>query len=524
MYQSIRNLYTNYYPFSGESCKNKAIYFLGIMLMLYLPGILCLSFYGTEYLFYLLSFFFLYFIYSELFFIVKSHESQKFRKEFCRILSNIRHLYYSCFSVSESVHYAAEGLRGESQRHLDRLYEILCSEDRKSGQEKYRKLVNDRFYRMFLMQAAAIEEHGDEEAAGSSVFLWSLGHLRKEAELEYRNVKRMEYLLTGLGMVIGVPVFLMPVIRKWALENLPELSVFYDGAAGRGMELAVYVLTFGMYCFLKELKGERYRPVFLKIIQKLTRMEMLRKFAAEYVRRHPQEEKRRELLKRTGDQRNAEEFFLYRLWTAGAFQILFLAVYFLFGRFQEIAAAVWILPALLMPVLGYWFPVLRLQISKGLLLDRMEEEVLNFQFLIQMGIKLPGITTLELLEELRENAVIFRDSLQCCIRDYGKDEQEAFLVLWKKEEYPPFRRLVDMFLMADESGIAEAFDEIEADMEEYQENRKLEIEILQQRKAEAAMLLAGVPGMVLLFGYLIIPFMLECFRMLERYNSSIAAL
>lgn len=523
MYKIIKELYKDYYPFSDQECKRRAVYFCAVVLALYLPGVFFISLYGMNYLFFLLSAFYLFFLYSEVFFLIKAYESQKSKKNFCRILSNIRHQYYRCFSVAESVRYAAEGLHGESQKHLDKLTEILYSEDKREGMEKYKMLVCDKFYQMFLLQAASVEEHGDEQIHGSSVFLQGLGHLRREAEMEYRNEKRMGYLLAGLGMVVGIPIFFMPAIRQWAVGNLPELSAFYSGAIGRAAELTALAMTFTMYCFLRELRGAKYHPFCKEIVLKIKNIKFIRKFAENYQKNNPKVKKYGALLRRTGDGRNTEDFFLYQLFMAFLFQLSFIGIFFLFRRY-EANLTIWILPAFLMPAAGYWYPIVRLKITGLILSDRMQEEILNFQFLIRMEMRLPGMTTLELLEELEENAVIFKDSLRACIRDYGKDEQEAFLTLWQKENYPPFRRLVDMFLMVDESGMEEAFSEIKDDMEEFQENRKLEVEILQQRRAEAAMLLACIPGMFILFCYLIIPFMLECFRMLENYNSSLAAM
>ena len=156
--------------------------------------------------------------------------------------------------------------------------------------------------------------------------------------------------------------------------------------------------------------------------------------------------------------------------------------------------------------------------------DRRREEVLRFQFVLALEKKLPGITTCELLQHITEQASLFRASLLKCMGDYEQGEREAFLALWQREDYTPFLRIVDMFLMAEETGVADAFDEVEADIEEFRENRKLETEIFQHNMADIAMLAACIPGILLLFGYLIIPFMVECFRMLEHYNSNIMAM
>lgn len=527
MYRRIEQLYLYYYPFSGEECRKKALFAAGGIAGSGAAGSVFLFAREEHYLAFMLSVFLIYFIYREVFYMIGCHEGKRAKETFCKVLMNTAHQYYRCGQVAEAVYNAAEGLPADTKRNLRRIYEILGAEDRQSAMEHYEKQVFNRFYRIFLMQLAAVEEHGDEEVdakKGSSVFLWSLGNLRLEAELEQRNEQRMRYLLSGLGFVIAVPMFAVPAIHRWAVGNLAELSYFYDGVAGRSLELAAYAMTFFLYELLNELRGIPYQPLLLKIVRRVgnTRcyrnmFEVFRQLLARSV------SKREEMLKKLGDGRNVQEFFLCQSFSAGAAVLLCICIYIMYLRYDMGKSIVWVFCFPPAAFFGGKYPVVRLWVKKLLCRDKRKEEVLRLQFLICLEKQLPGMTSLELLEHLEHNAELFRHSLRECIGNYGMDENEAFIALWQKEDYPPFRKLVDMFVMAEEIGVADAFEEIDVDIGQFLENQKLETEITQQRRADLAILFACIPGMFLLFAYLILPFMAECFRMLEHYNGSLSA-
>lgn len=520
-------MYSYYYPFSPQTCRKNAGMAVAVILFMGIFGSLFLFVREGGYRAVMFSVFFLYFVYREGFYLLGGREAKKAKEIFCRVLMNTGHQYYRSRQVAEAVYDAAEGMPLDTKKNLRRIYEILGAKDRQSEMEEYKRQVKDRCYRIFLMQIAAVEEHGDEErkeGEGGSVFLWSLGNLRLEAELAQRNEQRMRYLLSGLGFVVAVPMFTIPAIHRWAVGNLPELSSFYNGITGRSLELFVYAISFLLYELLNGLRGISYRPMFFSWIKWLSNLKNLQKIFQHFYQTHEKHfEKRAVLLKKQGDTRTLFEFFLYQLLGAFFGALLNLCIYLMYLRYGVGTNPIWMLLFILAVVLGSEYPVLRLNMERLICLDKREEEVLRLEFLIRLEKQLPGMTSLELLEDLEQNAHLFRTSLRECIGNYGTDENEALLFLWQREDYPPFRKLVDMFVMAEEIGIEDAFEEIDTEIEQFMENQKLETEIMQQKRADFAILLACIPGVFLMFGYLIFPFMAECFRMLEYYNGNLFA-
>lgn len=412
MYRFIYESYQQMYPFAEEKCRKKAG---RAMLALPFPVGLALIFTWANpmsMLTLLLTLWLGIFLECELLSMLFSMEEERMYEEMNQLFSNIRHQYYCCGNVTDAVYFAAEGLEKGIQLHVQELYRVLVAKDRKLAEAAYKERVKNRFYRMLLLQAVAVEEHGDEEDEKGSVFLANLLGLRQEAERNKRKRKRMAYLCSGLGMVCAVPVFCMNWIREWAVGNLPELEMFYAGVAGKLVEGVAILLSVGAY-----------------------------------------------------------------------------------------------------------FAVFRVRFPKE---RTKEEEILNFQFLIRLQKNLPGMTVIELLEVLEENAVIFKRALRDCILEVEQNEAAAFRRLREATKDAAFQKLADMFAMVEESSLAEAFEEIDAEMLEFEESRRLREEISQGRRAELAAIGACIPGSFLLAGYLIIPFMAECLRQLDSYMEGLA--
>ena len=526
MYQRFREMYLYYQPFSGRVCRENAITATGAVMLTGILGSMFLFLKEGGYRAVAFSVFFIFFVYREVFYLLRSREAKKAKDEFCKVIMNTGHQYYRSRQVAEAVYDAAEGMGTDTKKNLRRIYEILGAKDRQSELEEYKKQVKNRYYRIFLMQIAAVEEHGDEEledGSGNTVFLKGLLNLRLEAELTQRNEQRMRYLLSGLGFVVAVPIFTIPAIHRWAVGNLPELSSFYEGILGRSLELFAYAITFLLYELLSGLRGITYQPVFSAIAGWLSETEGVKRFFRRAVLFWRLKfDKREEMLKRLGDNRTVMEFFTHQLLSGIAGILLYFGVYLIYLRYGVERSIVWVPLFVLSAFLGFKYPVFRLYMERLVCLDKREEEVLRLEFLIRLEKQLPGMTSLELLEHLEQNAQLFCASLRKCIGDYGLCENEALLALWQKEDYLPFRKMVDMFMMAEEIGVQDAFAEIDAEIGQFMENQKLETEIMQQRRGDFAVLLACIPGVFLLFGYLILPFMAECFRMLEQYNGSLS--
>ena len=169
-------------------------------------------------------------------------------------------------------------------------------------------------------------------------------------------------------------------------------------------------------------------------------------------------------------------------------------------------------------VLAYFTPMLSEKFAGAFTVNRQQDEILIFQSLIHMQKNVPGMSPVTMLESMEQYSVCFKGSITRCLNDYNIDERAALTALAEAEPNPGFTGIIDCFMAVDEAGVESAFDEISDEIINFRENRKLAGSILLDNDALLASLLAVIPGGVILFGYLLIPFMLRSLSMFDTYQ------
>lgn len=163
-----------------------------------------------------------------------------------------------------------------------------------------------------------------------------------------------------------------------------------------------------------------------------------------------------------------------------------------------------------------------LEFCSSVLTDsRRQDEVMQFQSLIHMQKKVPGISTVNILESMETFADVFKPGLQQCINEFCVNDIEALNNLAASETYPDFLRLTDCFLSVDEAGVEAAFDEVTEEIVNFKENRRLSRTITLDNNALLGSLLSVIPGGLILFGYLLIPFMVRSIGMFSAYQENL---
>jgi hypothetical protein len=179
--------------------------------------------------------------------------------------------------------------------------------------------------------------------------------------------------------------------------------------------------------------------------------------------------------------------------------------------------------SLLLGITTYYIPKLVMKYSAAVSKDAMEDEVNQFNALIDMLMYVDSMTVKQILEELEAFAVVYKQSIRICINNYSAGDFEALTELKEREPYDPFRRIVDNLLRCDDMPIYQAFHEIDVEREGYMAKRKLANEKSIRKRVFRAYLLAAVP-LLLLFAYGIVPTLLSSIHeingMLEELQGS----
>lgn len=178
---------------------------------------------------------------------------------------------------------------------------------------------------------------------------------------------------------------------------------------------------------------------------------------------------------------------------------------------------------LLLGYLAYFFPYWMLLFRKGILRINMNEEVMRFHSIILMLRNLDRMTVSIMLEYMELFAVIFKNSIRTCINEFDKGDIEALEKLRDSENFLPFQRLVESFIVSDKIGIEKAFDQIAVERNNMLEQRKQDNEIKIHDKGAVANFLVYMYLGLFIIIYLALPIVMESMSKLGTYNSGIGA-
>lgn len=156
--------------------------------------------------------------------------------------------------------------------------------------------------------------------------------------------------------------------------------------------------------------------------------------------------------------------------------------------------------------LGYMAPIWLLYFQAKMRQLEMEDEVMQFQTIILMLMKIERVNVEIILEWLERYANIFKEPIAKCVNNYEAGAWEALEQLKNDTTYPLFIRIVESLQAAVEKiPIKQAFDELDSERDYYQEKRKQSNERLISRKALIGKVIGFAPMICLFVGYLIIP-------------------
>ena len=181
-----------------------------------------------------------------------------------------------------------------------------------------------------------------------------------------------------------------------------------------------------------------------------------------------------------------------------------------------------VLIALVFMIIGYMAPIWILYFQYKIRLMEMEDEVMQFQTIILMLMRIERMNVEIILEWLERYSDIFREPISKCVNNYEAGAWEALEVLRTDTNYPLFIRIVESLQAAVEKiPIIDAFDELDSEREYYQDKRKETNERLIARKARIGKIIGFAPMVVMFVGYLIIPLV---FIGLTAMNSSMSSM
>lgn len=165
-----------------------------------------------------------------------------------------------------------------------------------------------------------------------------------------------------------------------------------------------------------------------------------------------------------------------------------------------------LLLAFVFAIVGYMSPIWILMFQSKMRQLEMEDEVMQFQTIILMLMRIERVNVEIILEWLERYSNIFKSQITRCVNNYEAGAWEALEELKNEISYMPLIRIVESMQAAVEKiPIKDAFDELDSEREYYRDKRKESNERLISRKAMIGKVIGFAPMVCLFVGYLIIP-------------------
>jgi hypothetical protein len=423
------------------------------------------------------------------------------------LLSEIRHRYYVHGMVDEAMKEAMDACIDKKLRHkINRMIEVLSSADSKISTEIFKKEIDNRYYGMLLTLSLMVMEFGDKNMEGQSLFLTNLKCLRTELHLELKNMKTTKHHFVGLTFVIIFPMMSLKLIEAWGVQNLEELSSYYQGTYQILFYLSLLVITIGLYYLFYLFKAPV--RVILKehtIYRSLAKRTIFSRFTTNYEEffgKHARIQRR--LLLEVGETLGFEAFLCKRVFFCSFVFIIstFIGVWL----FDLLYIGSVLIVALALSFLSYKIPVWLLRYRRQMMQMYMEEEVLQYHSILMMLMYMDRISTYELLEAMEGFAVIFRKNLKACLTEYESGQLRALQHLKDRVSNEAMEKLVDNLMMCDEIGVEKALDELTLEKNFYNDKRKQQNEYNLEKKGVLCKFLAFLPLIFTIGFYLILPF------------------
>jgi len=182
-----------------------------------------------------------------------------------------------------------------------------------------------------------------------------------------------------------------------------------------------------------------------------------------------------------------------------------------------------LLVAFLFGYLGYCGPTWLLMFQKKMRTLEMENEVMEYQTIILMLMKIERVNVEMILEWLERYSNIFREQISRCVNNYESGAWEALEELKEEIAFPQLIRIVETLQAAVEKiSIKDAFDELETEREYYKQKRKESNERLIKQKGMIGKFVGFTPLVLLFVGYLIIPLIYVGIKSLSTSLSSLS--
>lgn len=165
-----------------------------------------------------------------------------------------------------------------------------------------------------------------------------------------------------------------------------------------------------------------------------------------------------------------------------------------------------VLLSIVFATIGYAGPTLMLKFQVTMRRMEMEDEVMQYQTIIMMLMRIERVDVEMILEWLERYSDIFKGPISKCLNNYESGAWEALEEMKEEVSFQPFIRIIEGLQSSVEKlPIQRAFEELDSDRGYHKDKRKESNERLISRKGMIGKAIGFAPMIIIFVGYLIVP-------------------
>lgn len=174
-------------------------------------------------------------------------------KQFSQFLEDNRHYYQEVRMVDEAIYQAAQASPQEIKLQVERIHEILTSNEPQKGLENYYAVAPNRYLKVFSGISHLIMEYGDRTLSKGSMYLSAINKFVQEIRYDLLRRQKLRYRLGGLTMIALAPILLSFPLVRWAEGYFPITKDFYESKLGIIIRLVIFAIAALCYVLIRKL-------------------------------------------------------------------------------------------------------------------------------------------------------------------------------------------------------------------------------------------------------------------------------
>lgn len=498
-----------YLPFDdyGTGIKTMSVFLINVLksLCMFLAAILIA---GFDIKYFLTAVFASVALYKDSFVKWRRVHEIKILKQLSEFIGELRHEYYRNEDVEEAFSAAFSASGEELKLHLGIIEESFGTD---KMPEKYRLSVPTRFLTAFISICRCTIKYGDE----NMTFTDNIDELQKNIDVEILKADKESFVFNMAFGIIILPVLCLPVMERWAVSQVGELSSFYNDYRGSFVRGAVIFITSLMIMFFESMQKVRHEEITPLLSYIVNFRPINKSLKIIFENRFFTDKRTIEIFKKYFPGKSYMNFLIIRA-----------ICFFLLPAVWIYMSIKWRFSLILYPIcfpaafLASYFPYAFLAADGLFYESELEEEISQIRILLSSLSRASGITAEEILLWTEDFAHYLREPVSRCLDSIGSDEEAAFAEMRENFKGSGFINIIDSLAAGDKIGLKEAFKGLHSRRDYYGAKRRQEQDITVRKKEAILNTFMYLPFMAATAVYMICPFLYTSISNLLRISEN----